>query len=157
MSGLFLSVLVVQLFVASAGRPCSCLEAAVGEVPHGANEYVEYKETTVRGVYGKVIFAHGGRPVGGAVVEVYAVSDAERNLKPSEIIRRQRRRAACVTGGDGSFCFHDLPSGRYVLRAGTGESAGMNEVYMKVTVARRWWTRWFRSGNAVELGLTPGT
>ena len=157
MGKIFLIVLLVGLSTAAAGRTCSCLKASEEDVLHGANEDIEYSERRVKRIYGKVTFYYGDEPVKGAVVEIYDIPDANKSLKTHEIISRHARRDACVTASDGSFCFSGLPSGKYVLRAGTGESGGMNEVYMRVNVDRRWWSRWFRSGKAIELGLTPGT
>jgi hypothetical protein len=42
----------------------------------------------------------------------------DKKLQTHEIVLR-RERAACVTAKDGSFCFVDLPSVHYVVRAGT--------------------------------------
>jgi hypothetical protein len=157
MSKVLLTILLVTLSTAPDEHFCSCRKALVNDVPHGANEDIEYTGRMIKRIYGKVFFEYTDEPVGGAVIEVYDVSEADKNLKTREIMERRERLNACVTGSDKKFFFSDLPSGEYVLRAGTGASGDMNEVYARVTVDRRWWRRWFRSGKAIELGLTPGT
>lgn len=138
-------------------RRCTCQTAREHEQPHGANVYVEYSEKTVKSITGRVVYYHDASPAHDVVVEVYEITpeDKKRNLR--EIALQRERRAACVTSKDGSFCFVDLPSGRYAVRAGTNSAnAGMNEVYIKVNLDRRWWSRWLRSGQ-INLELTPGT
>jgi hypothetical protein len=157
MGKLLFLALLISLFASAAGRTCSCSEASGRDTPYGANEYIEQKEATVKRVLGKVTLAYGEQPVKDAVVEIYDVPDADRHLEAYKVVGKHTRRAACVTGDDGSFCFPELPSGRYVLKAGAGRPSGTNEVYMRVTVDRRWWSKWFRPGKAIALGLTPGT
>lgn len=159
MSKLLLATIVFALIVGSApARRCACQKALDRDLPHGANEDVEYSEKTVKRIRGRVVYSNNGRPVDDAVVELYAITPDDKNLKTQEIIVRRPRRAACVTSNDGSFCFTDFPSGNYLLRAGTrSPNAGMNEVYIKLKLDRRWWTSWFRSGKELTLELTPGT
>ena len=158
MGKVVLSIIIVAISAGSSSRLCSCQKALEDDRPHGANEDTEYSEKTLKSIKGRVVYYHNDEPADDVVVEVYSVAETDKNLRPREIALRRERRAACVTAKDGSFCFPDLPSGRYVLRAGArSSSAGMNEVYMKVTVDRRWWGNWFRSGKGIELGLTPGT
>src|SRR6185295_421630 len=109
-------------------------------------------------IQGRVAYQHNDSPVADAVVEIYQITPEDEKLSAREIIRRRERLAACVTAKDGRFCFSELPSGNYVVRAGTSSAnAGMNDIYLKVRLDRRWWTRWFRSGRDITLGLTPGT
>jgi len=158
MSKLVLSIIIVTISAGSSSRLCSCQKALEDDLPHGANEDIEYTEKTVKRIKGRVSYHYDDQPADDVVVEIYDVTNEDKNLRPREIALRRERRAACVTTKEGSFCFPDLPSGRYVLRAGArSSSAGMNEVYMKVTVDRRWWSSWFRSGKGIELGLSPGT
>src|SRR6185503_5669582 len=114
-------------------------KALEDDLPHGANEDIEYTEKTLKTIKGRVVYYNNDEPAADIVVEIYNVTEADKNLRPREIALRGDRRAACVTAKDGTFCFTDLVSGRYVIRAGArSSSAGMNEVYMKVTVDRRW-------------------
>ena len=137
---------------------CSCRTALERDVPHGANELVEYAEKTVKRVAGRVANWDDGPPAEDVVVEIYEITPADRNLRPYEIVRRSERKTACITSKDGSFCFPHLPSGRYLVRAGNlSANGGMNEVFMMVKVDRRWWSRWFRPNTQIELALTPGT
>jgi hypothetical protein len=159
MSKLHLWNIMLMLTVGSLpARPCSCQKALEHDLPHGANEDIEYSEKTVKRIQGRVVYFHDASPADDVVVEVYQITREDKKLRPREIVLRRVRRAACVTQKDGSFCFADLPSGRYVVRAGTrSASAGMNEVFLRVNLDRRWWSRWFRTGKNIQLELTPGT
>lgn len=159
MSKLLLSGILIALAAGSLpDRLCLCRKALEHDLPHGANETVEYSEKTVKRITGRVTYWYNSEPAKDMVVEIYEITQADTKRKPHEIIMRRERRAACITSNDGSFCFPHLPSGRYLLRAGARSSnAGMNEVFMKVKLDRRWWSRWFRSGKDIELGLTAGT
>ena len=138
-------------------RRCTCQKAREHEQPHGANVHVEYSEKTVKSIKGRVVYHHDGSSADDVVVEVYEITPEDKKLNLREIALRRERRAACVTSKDGSFCFVDLPSGRYAVRAGTNSAnAGLNDVYIKVNLDRRWWSRWLRSGQ-INLELTPGT
>lgn len=158
MTKLVLSLLFVTIAVVPSGQTCSCRVASEDDLPHGANEDIEYGQRTVRNISGVVTYAFVEGTVGDVVVEIYDVADSDRSFRPRELIRERSRRKACVTASDGSFCFPDLPSGLYVLRAGTRSyNGGMNEVYMPVKLDRRWWTGWFRGSKPIKLGLSPGT
>ena len=151
-------ILIVLLAASLPDQPCSCQTALERDLPHGANETIQYAETTVKRVSGRVAYWNGDQPVADVVVEIYEIPAADRKLKVHEIIEQRQRKIACVTSNDGSFCFPDLPSGRYLVRAGVrNPHAGMNEVFMKVNVDRRWWSRWFRRDRKIQLALTPGT
>src|ERR1051326_1146115 len=113
-----------------------------------------YSEKTVNRIQGRVIYYNDHSPVDDVVVEVYQITPEDKKLKARETPVRRRRRAACVTLKDGCFCFVELPSGSYMVRAGTrSANAGMNEVYLKVNLGHRW----FRPGKEITLELTPGT
>jgi len=159
MSKLLLSAILIVLAAGPLpNRVCSCQKARDHDLAHGANETIEYSEKTVKRITGRVTYWNGDEPAKDVVVEIYEIKHADNRLRPHEIILRTQRKAACITSNDGSFCFPELASGRYLLRAGTLSSkAGMNEVFMKVTVDRRWWLRWFKWDKEIKLGLTPGT
>lgn len=153
---LWSGVLIVLLTASLPDRPCTCRTALETERAHGANELIEYSETTVKRIRGRVAYSDD-TPVGDVVVEIYDITSADRKLKVHEVGQRQRR-TACVTSNDGSFCFPDLPSGRYVMRVGTrSASGGMNEVFWKVNVDRRWWRSWLRRERKLNVTLSPGT
>ena len=151
--------MLVLLAVSSLSeRRCSCEKALERDLPHGANETIEYSEKTVKRIAGRVAYEHNDQPAEDVVVEIYEIPHADKKLKSHEIVSRRHRTAACITQKDGSFCFPDLPSGRYLVRAGArNANAGMNEVKVRVNVDRRWWSRWFRSDKGIQLALTPGT
>lgn len=155
---LLTSILLLLAAGSLSERRCPCEKALERDLPHGANETIEYTGKTVKKITGRVTFWHDGEPAEDVVVEIYEIAQTDKKLTSHEIISRRRRRAACVTLKDGSFCFPDLPSGRYLIRAGArSANAGMNEVFVKVKLDRHWWSRWFRAGKEIELGLTPGT
>lgn len=151
------SILIALAAVSLPDRRCLCQKALQDDLPHGANETVEFSGETVKRITGRVYYVSNGLPVEDVVVEIYEIREADTKLGPYEIKNGKERRAACITSNDGSFCFSDLPSGHYLLRAGTRGSSGWNEAFMKVNLDRRWWSRWFRSGKEIELGLTLGT
>ena len=158
MTKTFATVLLLALL---GGLPqhtkCLCGKVSDDEVAHGANEVVEYKERAVRQIKGMVRYAYNETPVEDVVVEVFDITDDVKDHDAYQIASLKKRRAACLTGKDGRFCFDNLPSGRYVLRAGTRTSAGMQEVHMRINLDRHWWSRWLRSGKDIELELRPGT
>jgi hypothetical protein len=158
MGNLVLSLLVLAVLATPSGRTCSCRVASEDDVPHGANEDIEYNERTVKSISGTVTYQLVEGTIGDVVVEIYDVADTDRRLRSRTIVGYRARTAACVTASDGTFCFPNLRSGRYVLRAGIRSSnGGMNEVYMRVNLDRRWWTAWFRRHKPIRLGLSPGT
>jgi hypothetical protein len=91
------------------------------------------------------------------VVEVYDVPSDRPDIPRHEIIDGRTRRAACITATDGTFCFSDLPSGKYLLHAGTRRPGGVNELYMRVTVDRSWFRGLFRRSKLLRLTLELGT
>lgn len=153
---LLFGLLLLLVATYTSDQSCSCQKASADDLPHGANETIEYAETTVKTVAGRVVNPLE-EPVEAAVVEIYEIPSANNRLKSYELVGERQRKIACITSEDGSFCFPDLPSGHYLIRAGTGHSAGMNEVFMKVKVDRRWWSRWFRRSKKIELELPLGT
>jgi len=159
MNKLLLPVILIVLLPGSlSDRRCSCQTALESDVAHGANELQEYSETTVKRIRGQIVYWNGEKPVKDVVVEIYEIPPADRKLKVSDITKRRKRTAACITSDDGSFCFSNLPSGRYLVRAGVRSAHdGMNDVFIKVNVDRAWWSRWFRRDKQIKLGLTPGT
>ena len=153
MSKLLLAAIAVALLVGSSpARRCACQKAGEHDVPHGANETIEYEETTVKSIKGRVVYSHDKSPADDAVVEVYDITPSNK-LKTHEIVQQHYRRAACLTSKDGGFCFDDLPPGNYLVRAGTRSAyAGWNEVYIRVKLDLR-----SRSAGNITLGLQLGT
>jgi protocatechuate 3,4-dioxygenase beta subunit len=155
MSKVLLTTLILGLFAALSLNPdCHCLPASDADKPHGANMLIEHTGVTVTKIKGRVIYPDG-EPVNDAVVELFDYED--RDARPYQITQFQKRRAACLTGKDGRFCFTNLSSGLYALRIGTRTPAGMNEAHVKVNLDRRWWRRWLRPGKDIDVYLEPGT
>ena len=135
---------------------CSCAQALDSDMPHGANQNVEIRGPVVKNLRGMVVYPNDD-VAKDIVVELYDLSDDRADIPIDEVVGWRARRAACVTSTDGTFCFSDLPSGKYLLRAGTREPDGMNELYMRVTVDRSWFRGLFRRSKRLRLTLLPGT
>jgi hypothetical protein len=149
-----LSLLISPVLMFSSG--CSCHEALDNDMPHGANEPVEIRGPVVNNISGTIVFPDDS-VAKDAVVELYELPNARPDTPINEIVGWRKRRAACVTATDGTFCFSGLPSGKYLLRAGTRQPNGMNELYMRVTVDHGWFRELFRRSKRLRLGLTLGT
>jgi hypothetical protein len=155
MTKLLASTLLLALLGVSAARAgCSCRPASEDEGPHGANELIEVGPLSVWGLRGRVLYSNG-EAAEDVVVEVYELAESDRKLDSYR--RAEERLAACVTGGDGGFCFDKIPPGRYLLVAGARRPAGLNETRVKVSVKRDLWTLLRRRRKGVEIPLTPGT
>jgi len=135
---------------------CSCAKALDSDLPHGANEHIEMRGPVVKNLSGTVFYPNdrAGKDV---VIELYDISRDPADVPVKEIVGWRDRRAACVTSSDGTFCFSDLPSGKYLLRVGTREPDGMQELYMRVTVDRSWFRALFRRAKPLRLTLSVGT
>ena len=121
------SVLIVVVFpmLLCGNSLARCRDAEPGQIPHGANEVVVLREQTVARLDGTVFHANG-ELAGDVVVEIYPYeASAEETAR---FVKDATRIAACVTSADGGFTF-DLTPGRYLLRAGTVQSAGINEIH----------------------------
>jgi len=140
--------------VSFAQSPCYGRPATENEQPHGANEIIEMSAKPVNRLFGKVTDVNGGA-ISSAVIEVYDCTNSECE---KEIYSRTRKRLdARVADDEGQFCFQNLSSGRYLLVFGTHGSEGLKEMYVKVKLDRNWWSRWYRSGKALNIHLFVGT
>jgi len=112
----------------------ACKKAHHDQVPHGANQIVVLDEQVVSRVRGRVVL-HNDEPVKNAVVEIYRYEGSADGLEITKFLKDTKRMAACVTEETGAFAFDRLRPGRYLLRAGTVESEGINELHaiFKVT------------------------
>jgi hypothetical protein len=125
-------------------------------MPHGANETVEIRGPVVNKLSGAVVYPDDTLAK-DAVVELYDLPPDRPDIAVNEIVGWRTRRTACVTGADGMFCFSDVPSGKYLLRTGTRQPDGMNELYMRVTVDHSWFRGLFRRSKPLRLRLSLGT
>lgn len=131
---------------------CKCTTPAAGETTHqGGNEIVTFREhriyKSVRGVVRDV----NDEPVEGVLVEVFDHPEWLLSNPPANRME-QHRIAACKTGADGSFCFENIPSGRYELRASKDAAWNPSHVYIVVNRRSR---RSTRAG--ITVRLTVGT
>lgn len=128
-----------------------CRRAQEAEVPHGANELIELREQTVKRVFGTISIGFGNSaPTPSVVVEVYRSTGNQDFQKTVQ----QNRLTACVTGPDGRFSFPELKPGRYLLRVGMREPAGINETYVPIIVKSRWKRL---KGRGIRITLQLGT
>lgn len=154
---LLTSILLLALLGNPTGRPsCQCQPATEGEVPHGANENLQFASQTVREIHG-MVSSPAGQPSSEIIVEVFDIKDGDSNLDLSQIAEQRKRRRACRVGEDGKFCFTELPSGKYLIRTGVLAPGQFNMAYMEVRLDRRWWISWLRSNKDIELSISPGT
>src|ERR1051326_6953939 len=97
-----LVLIILGLILSPGGRDCSCKKALDDDLPHGANEVLEYRLQTVRDIRGTVLFPD--ETLGGdVVVEVYDLPD--KKLAAYGFVREHPRRTACVTPAEGKFFF----------------------------------------------------
>ena len=148
---LLIALLVSGVVTARPG--CKCRPVPRGASSPGANELIERGEQTVGQVRGRVVFGYDGKPVGGAIVELFRLRKEDSELESYQIAGYRKRDRACLAGPDGGFCFPDLPPGRYILRAGSQEH-GFNHIHMKLNVGPG---RAKSSGEDLLLELTAGT
>lgn len=125
-------------------------------MPHGANETIEIRGLVVDKLSGTVVYPDDALAK-DSVVELYDLPPDRPDIGVNEIMGGRTRRTACVTGPDGRFCFSDVPAGEYLLRAGTRQPHGMNELYMRVTVSHSWFRALFRRTKPLRLKLSLGT
>jgi hypothetical protein len=145
-------LLAVALMISSHPGNCKCSAPGPGETTHqGGNEIVTFKETrtykSVRGVLRDV----NGEPLAGVLVEVFDHPEWIISNYPASRVAQQRI-AACKTGPDGTFCFQNIPSGKYELRASKDAAWNPSHVYILVNRRSR---RSSRAG--INVRLTVGT
>lgn len=121
---------------------CQCKKISRAETTHhGGNLWlVTQQEGSFEFIGGKVTDL-SGEVIEDALVEVFDQPDyllceflpGNPNNCSVRAPETQRRKAACVTGKDGSFCFKKLPAGKYELRV--SKSVDWNVVHFVVVIA----------------------
>jgi|SRR5215475_7548692 len=147
--------LILVIFISECSE-CDCkpVAANANERPHGANEFILIPDIKVKRIAGKVFRQLSDYPENEAIVEVFNYSSSSLDYKDVQNALVKKRRAACMTGENGVFCFNKLPPGRYLLRAGTRKFAAMNEIHAIVIVLPK---NQKGSTEEIELTLKPGT
>ena len=146
-----ISLILVSLL--SGSSQCNCKTVPANEASHGANEFILMDKLKVNRIAGKVLLPDE-EPVNEAFVEVFNYSSSSIDHKDVDAALTKKRRAACMTGENGAFCFNKLPPGRYLLRAGTRKSAGINQIHAIITVLPN---KQKAPTGELELRLTLGT
>ena len=137
----------------SGSSQSDCKTVLTNEAPHGANEFILISGIKVNRIAGKVLLPNE-EPVNEAIVEVFNYSSSSTDYKAVDAALYYKRRAACLTGENGAFCFNKLPPGRYLLRAGTSKPEGMNRIHAIVTVLPK---NQKAASEEIELTLSLGT
>ena len=149
-----LTVILMICCLAKASRPdrCKCAAPAAGETTHqGGNEIVTFREQRAyRSVRGVARDANDD-PLEGVLVEVFDHPEWILSNYPASRVE-QHRIAVCKTGADGSFCFENIPSGKYELRASKDTAWNPSHVYIVVNRRSRRSTR-----ASINVRLTVGT
>ena len=128
---LVLAILSLASTAAAQEKVCTCKKATKDQIPYGGNVLEELASIRLRRLTGTLVFPNG-KPLENGVVEIFKVKKEDRDRGASEISAYNTRLAACWTGKDGKFCFPNIKSGTYVIRAGTGSPNGFNYVFLKV-------------------------
>lgn len=142
-------VLLLGVMVLPARSVADCKKALSDQTPHGANEIIVLKERTVGTLRGIVVIGSDGAPGIDVVVEIYRYEGGV--FETVEFLKGAKRSAACLTSEKGAFAFTRLKPGRYLLRAGTATSAGINEVHAIFRVTGS------RSSPRIQIRLPLGT
>ena|SRR5262245_21240272 len=146
-----ISLILVSLL--SGSLQCDCKTVPTNEISHGANEFILLSELKVNRIAGRALLPDG-EPENEAIVEVFNYSSSSTDYKDVDSALNSERRAACMTGENGAFCFNKLPPGRYLLRAGTRKSTGINQIHAIITVLPN---NQKAPTRELELRLTLGT
>jgi hypothetical protein len=97
-----ISLILVSLL--SGSSQCNCKAVPADETSHGANEFVLFAELEVNRIAGKALLPNE-EPINEAIVEVFNYSSSSTDYKDVDAALRNKRRAACMTGENGAFCF----------------------------------------------------
>lgn len=106
---------------------CGCMPAAKNEITRwGGNETITVEEEKIhKRIFGTVELENGD-PAADVLVEVYTRPEEEKEEA------KQRRIAACITGGNGKFCFGFTKPGKYEIRL--SKDSGFNVTHVSVEV-----------------------
>jgi protocatechuate 3,4-dioxygenase beta subunit len=133
---------------ASSKADCKCIAPAPGEATHeGGNEIVTFRERRNYKLVHGVVRDANDEPLADVLVEIFdhpewIVLDYPRSRV------EQRRIAACKSGPDGSFCFDNIPTGKYELRV--SKDVAWNPSHGHIVVNTR---RGSRAAIKVQLSL----
>jgi hypothetical protein len=146
-------ITLILVSLLSGSSQCNYKTVPANETSQGANEFILIDELKVNGIAGKVLLPDE-EPVNEAIVEVFNYSSSSTDHKDVDAALTKKRRAVCITGENGAFCFNKLPPGRYLLRAGTRKSVGINQIHAIITVLPN---NQKAPTGGLELRLTLGT
>jgi hypothetical protein len=153
---LIVAAFALVLLTNQASGQSACRKAGSQDHAHGANETIEYSARTLRQING-IVSDPTGAVMTDVVVEAYFYDKSERTRRAPEIAQSKARVAAALTGAKGNFCFRGLRSGRYVLNIGTRQSAGFQEVFIKIRLDPNRRSRSSRFSKRLRIELPLGT
>lgn len=129
---------------------CGCSPVSADHrTREGGNEIITRREKRIYKELKGTIEDANGNKVSDALVEVF--KDPEWILKdfPKRPSRQERLRA-CLTQDDGSFCFSDLPAGKYELRVSKATDINPSHIYVLVDAGKG-------ITDSLDVMLRPGT
>ena len=132
-------MLLIPLAAPLPSSKCQCRKVK-DETPVLGTVFVAMNGGRVRKLQGVVLYPNGDI-MKDAIVEVFenrSKADDE-NISPAEVSlsTNRKRKAACMTGEDGRFCFSNLPPGRYLLRVGHRNDGQFSAIRVVVTLDPR--------------------
>jgi hypothetical protein len=143
-------VLLLATIVPLSASRCSCHHPEKGDQTRcGGNEMVvEVPEKHYRELSG--VIKLGSDTSQEVLVEIFDNPEYLLHKPLPNGNPKQKRLRACVTSEDGSFCFRNLPSGKYELRASLSAGIDVTHVYAVVDTKNG-------SKEPIEVSLHVGT
>jgi hypothetical protein len=139
MNILAILALLIPLAAPLPSSKCQCRKVK-DESPKLGTVFVTMNGGRVRKLQGTV-FSPGGSVMKDAIVEVYDnrsnADDENISYDALKESTSRKRKAACMTGGDGGFFFTNLPPGRYLLIVGHRNDSQFSAMRVVVTLDPR--------------------
>ena len=147
------------LFALVQPLQAQCRKVSDQEFAHGANEFVQLQDRTMKRIRGQVFLPNlalkdGKEQAKDVIVELYDYPVTSTGIEIHQVPNAKPRLTACLTGNNGKFSFKGLKPGRYLLRAGTRERNQFNHIHIVITLDPK---SEETSKENLEIILTPGT
>lgn len=134
MGAIFLALFITLNNPVIEKHNCECKQASANELTRtGGNEQVTIIERKVFKIIHGTIETYSNSQI-ETLIEVFDNPEHLRLNYPESVTQRkpQKRIAACKSGKDGSFCFDEIPPGKYELRLSIGPEWNVTSVYIVV-------------------------